>query len=68
MKRAIEQWLVKRLGFRVYLQGGDWDGISHYAWTGGEALQWMACYPANVQKFVFNRRGAVVAYQWAYRP
>lgn len=66
IRNALVKSLVKRFGFRVYMQGGDWDGVSHYTMSAADAIEWMACYPANTQKFVFDRRGKVVAYQWAY--
>ena len=68
MIRTIKAALVRKLGYRTYMQGGAWDGQSHYSWTHREAVEWMACYPANVQKYVFDRRGNAIAYQWAFDP
>jgi hypothetical protein len=59
--------LVRRLALKLapLTVCADWeDGVTlHKSWTRKDALEWIACYPADAVVLVRNRRNAVIAWR-----
>ena len=64
--KAVKKYFTRKLGYRMYVQGGIFDGQSHYSMSFEECIDWARCYPNNAQKFIFDRKGQCIAYHWCY--